>query len=1188
MTTRRRRVAPHQQVEKWCRAEKDPDGFEIKFVNETIGHGLFTCKHFQKGDFLLEYRGIFSETLDADEDNDYTFHFLHTGVNYSIDASDPEAGLGRWINDDHKAPNSVMKKIILHDSSPHLCLFACDDIQVGEEIRYDYGTKDLPWRQPPTPNVMPHTNINVQETPSKKLPTPHSMDIVTSTTTNKLPYMPDATSKPASQPIMNNISNQSSHQCPIQGTPSTSQLLPHSQEGGTPTSDDNGTARQEVHSLSNSMSCSQVDACYNPDSDSPGVIDGSEEGPEGLDTQLHTPIVEHTSSNMQETAINKLPTPNSMDIVTSTTTNKLPYMPDATSKPASQPIMNNISNQSSHQCPIQGTPSTSQLLPHSQEGGTPTSDDNGTARQEVHSLSNSMSCSQVDACYNPDSDSPGVIDGSEEGPEGLDAMSEVSDLSETTTDLTDDSDPDYIPESDDDVGEREMSPVVPIPGSFNIHRGCLPTHEDEASTSENHVDSTSKAVLHACSRSSGIQVNATANGRSKSWDKVQYCPFCMEPQKKLPRHLQTPKHRNEPQVQKWLSSEDQKDKVRQLTLMRNYGNYLHNISVLKKGVGELIVVHRPADKSDPSDYVPCSNCYGFITKTELWKHKCSQILDSIPSGKTKKRGKVRAAKMLLPNTPGVDTRTIEILSNMIDDNIAAVVRSDDLITKFAEKLTMKHGHSRDQENYIRQRSRELGRMVLEYRSMTGETNVDLASLIRPEKFVAVTSATKLAAGFCAENNVYKTPSLALKIGHGLKTCCEILQGKAIMTQNSAIKKSCKAFLTLYDLQWGSYVTHHALRSLQEGRRNNPKLLPLTEDVVKFAKHLKGEMHAKLNGLEKESNTNRIAHEWHNLSEVLLAHIVVFNRKRPGEVSKMTMQDYENCSQGEGGIIDGALSKWERALCRVLWRVEIVGKRLRTVPVLLTTTMKRAMDLLKERRCEAGIEESNTYVFAGSGEGHRRACDAIRVHSTKCNAEHPEHLRATHLRKQIATVAQIMNLKENELDVLANFLGHDIRTHREYYRLPDSTVQLAKVSKVLLKMERGDLEGLANKGLEEVQLDPSEEYITDAESDSEGEDVQSDDSPLVTVRTEDCSAYSGKSKSPSENHPIRKVWTLKEKTTVADHLGSFLLRRTLPGKAHILKLFNAEPQTFRDRSWTNVKDFVRNQIRKKDVMGFLKM
>ena len=36
-----------------------------------------------------------------------------------------------------------------------------------------------------------------------------------------------------------------------------------------------------------------------------------------------------------------------------------------------------------------------------------------------------------------------------------------------------------------------------------------------------------------------------------------------------------------------------------------------------------------------------------------------------------------------------------------------------------------------------------------------------------------------------------------------------------------------------------------------------------------------------------------------------------------------------------------------------------------------------------------------------------------------------------------------------MDQLANFLGHDIRIHREFYRLPEKTLQLAKVSKVLM-------------------------------------------------------------------------------------------------------------------------------------------
>jgi hypothetical protein len=39
------------------------------------------------------------------------------------------------------------------------------------------------------------------------------------------------------------------------------------------------------------------------------------------------------------------------------------------------------------------------------------------------------------------------------------------------------------------------------------------------------------------------------------------------------------------------------------------------------------------------------------------------------------------------------------------------------------------------------------------------------------------------------------------------------------------------------------------------------------------------------------------------------------------------------------------------------------------------------------------------------------------------------------------MAQMLNLKENELDVLAGFLGHDIRIHREFYQLPEDTTQV---------------------------------------------------------------------------------------------------------------------------------------------------
>ena len=80
------------------------------------------------------------------------------------------------------------------------------------------------------------------------------------------------------------------------------------------------------------------------------------------------------------------------------------------------------------------------------------------------------------------------------------------------------------------------------------------------------------------------------------------------------------------------------------------------------------------------------------------------------------------------------------------------------------------------------------------------------------------------------------------------------------------------------------------------------------------------------------------------------------------------------------------------------------------------------------------------------------------------------MTSTHLRKHIATISQVVNLKDNELDVIANFLGHDIKTHREYYRLPESTVQVAKVSKLLLSVEKGNYLNIKGKSLDEIDVE----------------------------------------------------------------------------------------------------------------------
>ena len=132
----------------------------------------------------------------------------------------------------------------------------------------------------------------------------------------------------------------------------------------------------------------------------------------------------------------------------------------------------------------------------------------------------------------------------------------------------------------------------------------------------------------------GVTVFETNNVRGKrTYDKWPYCLFCEKPQSKLPRHLTTA-HPDEEKVIKWMLEKDDREKRNKLTFIRNLGNHQHNCEVLRSGQGSLIVGYRPNHPVPPEDYGPCSECYVYLVRTDLWKHKCPLKDNSTKEGTT--------------------------------------------------------------------------------------------------------------------------------------------------------------------------------------------------------------------------------------------------------------------------------------------------------------------------------------------------------------------------------------------------------------------------------------------------------------------------------------------------------------------------------------------------------------------------
>ncbi|XP_041918263.1 uncharacterized protein LOC121682254 isoform X12 [Alosa sapidissima] len=681
---------------------------------------------------------------------------------------------------------------------------------------------------------------------------------------------------------------------------------------------------------------------------------------------------------------------------------------------------------------------------------------------------------------------------------------------------------------------------------------------------------------------------------SRQYNKKQYCLYCKKGFIKMARHLERA-HKNEKEVAQ-AGSFPKGSKQRRLHLehLRNRGNFAHNSEVLNTGVGKLVPRKQPKDDSKPRDFDHCIYCQGYFTKKVMWRHM--MICKFKPSGPTKP-GKTRVQALCafaVPPPPGVKAEFWKVLNHMIQDDVYFAVKSDVWIMEYGVHLHNKHGYDVGKHEYIRQKMRELGRLLICSRKTTPLKTIE--DHMKPENFMHVVQAVQLVAGFVSESSTYKRPSLALKIGHSLVKISLLLEARASMQNNQPAAKDARRFRSVYEARWNELISAASLRTMHESKWNVPQLIPFTKDVQKLHSYLDMQQEQFYNELSSEPSKNT----WVHLTKITLTQVMMFNRRRTGEVSKMPLSTYFAPNpvdlQEDVGM---ALSELEKKLCQHFRRLEIRGKRGRKVPVLLTPEMQRSLDLLVAKRLECGILKENGYLFARpSVLTCYRGSDCIRDFAKVCGIANYTSLTSTKLRKQTGTLSQVLNLSNTELDQLANFLGHDVRVHRQFYRLPEGTLQLAKISKVLLALEQGRLAEFKGKGLDDITIGPEESVNLDSDHEAQENvdsdtEVQRESDTQVQKRTQSVlrlnereSSSDGddrrksvqKKKSKTIHKPQkRRPWETEEIAAVEKHMRNFILTCNVPRKCDCDKCLKSEPVALKNRDWKALKFYIKNRI-----------
>uniref|UniRef100_A0A0A9X9S8 Uncharacterized protein n=2 Tax=Lygus hesperus TaxID=30085 RepID=A0A0A9X9S8_LYGHE len=555
------------------------------------------------------------------------------------------------------------------------------------------------------------------------------------------------------------------------------------------------------------------------------------------------------------------------------------------------------------------------------------------------------------------------------------------------------------------------------------------------------------------------------------------CPFCGQEVMNFTRHLLrqhekeefvkeikelTPNH-NRIKYLKRLDSAEALAELNQTKQQISRRKFLiRKIQGLKRKGGKQIIAKR-CNRPDPM-LLPCPSCFNYYLRYNLQRHysNCGDITED----KTNK-SLLGAAEMMTiadeqPNFERDRMFYEKVVLGMKNMRAKQIIKSDPLLLSYGCRLLHKY-QAPHLINMIRARLTVVA-MVLEHIKTVDTTVNELEDIFNPSKWVVFTAALRNMPGVNKEGEMRAPSTLTSGGAEFLKVANFLLSKNLIAEKNVDI---VDRWIRTYNTCFNEELAYQA-RKLREKRSwEKPKWLPMSNDITKFFEYCRSTIQQCSGTLNKGFDLA----SFNLLNKAVMMKLLIFNRKRIGEVDKFLLMDFERIEQvEEDSDVWGTLDTTEKVLARRFFHVKIRGKLNRGVPVLLDADDVNAISLIIRYRTDGGVGPSNPHLFGRFDEGTFNGPSTVIEFAKNSGLENPKVISSTRLRKHIATTSQVLSLTENDVSVLADFLGHDPTTHKKFYRLPDKALHTARLSRYLIALAEGNVGKLQGHNLLNIPVD----------------------------------------------------------------------------------------------------------------------
>ena len=380
----------------------------------------------------------------------------------------------------------------------------------------------------------------------------------------------------------------------------------------------------------------------------------------------------------------------------------------------------------------------------------------------------------------------------------------------------------------------------------------------------------------------------TASGREKKssrvWNRDSYCCYCSFSGININQHLKT--HTEKKEVRDIL--DDKINRSKRMSLLRIKGNHQHNLDVLQKKQGELVVARRQQNHEFSSEeYGPCSECLQWMKISDIHRHQASTrcLALQLKSKPISHGSSIRMQAKLLKSPPNQSYEEAspllkeEVLDKMRAGETRNIAMGDRIVVKLGEEwLSKSCGNDRKRGNYSSEHMRRVANLLIETRKIDSEKCLyTMEEFLEPGSVDLIIQASKSMAGFESQFKM-ASPSIVRKLREDLLRMAQIKKTFAIKEHNTVLKIEAEEFMVVLQQEWETKIARSA--TVEEKKRNFEKEVHLPEpsDIETLSLFLRN----KLNNLEDYESLD----DHHHFVKYLQTRLVTYNKRRPGEIEEL--------------------------------------------------------------------------------------------------------------------------------------------------------------------------------------------------------------------------------------------------------------------------------------------------------------